>query len=305
MLQDFVKKTNEIFATYDDLNSLISMAEDETDTSLLQDISDELEVFQDKFENLRTKTLLSGEYDSLNAIMTLHAGAGGTESNDWTGMLYRMYSRYCEKKGFAIKVLDYIDGDITGIAEVSFEVSGEYAYGYLKSEKGVHRLVRMSPYNAKGKRQTSFSSVDVMPVIEDTDDIEIADEDLKIDTYRSSGAGGQHINKTSSAVRITHIPTGIVTQCQNERSQLFNKEEALKMLKSQLKVLKEQEHAEKLSDIRGDVKEIGFGNQIRSYVMQPYKLVKDNRTGEETANVDSVLDGNLDNFINAYLRRDL
>ena len=234
--------------------------------------------------------------------MTIHAGAGGTESCDWAGMLYRMYSRWAERRGFAITVLDYLDGDITGIKTVTFEVKGENAYGYLKSEKGVHRLVRISPFNAAGKRQTSFASCDVVPDIETEIDIEIDDDDLKIDTYRASGAGGQHVNKTSSAIRITHLPTGIVVQCQNERSQHHNKEKAMQMLKAKLQLLKEQEQAERVSDIRGEIKEIGFGNQIRSYVMQPYTLVKDHRTNEENSNVTAVLDGNIDMFINSYLK---
>ena len=214
-----------------------------------------------------------------------------------------MYSRWAERKGFSLQVLDYLDGDITGIKAITFEVNGENAYGYLKSEKGVHRLVRISPFNSAGKRQTSFASLDVIPDIEDDIDIEIADEDLKIDTYRASGAGGQHVNKTSSAIRITHLPTGIVVQCQNERSQHHNKEKAMQMLKAKLKLIKEQEQADKVSDIRGEVKEIGFGNQIRSYVMQPYTMVKDHRTNEENSNVTAVLDGNIDSFINAYLKK--
>ncbi|WP_333678732.1 peptide chain release factor 2, partial [Muricomes intestini] len=228
-------------------------------------------------------------------------GAGGTESCDWTGMLYRMYTRWAEKKGFSLEVLDYLDGDIAGVKGVTFEVAGENAYGYLRSEKGVHRLVRISPFNAAGKRQTSFASCDVIPDIEDDIDIEINEDDLRIDTYRSGGAGGQHVNKTSSAVRITHLPTGIVVQCQNERSQHMNKDKAMQMLKAKLYLLKQQEQAEKVSDIRGETKDIGFGNQIRSYVMQPYTLVKDHRTDAETGNVNAVMDGNIDLFINAYL----
>ena len=234
--------------------------------------------------------------------MTIHAGAGGTESCDWAGMLYRMYNRWAERKGLSIKILDYLDGDITGIKTVTFEVNGENAYGYLKSEKGVHRLVRISPFNSAGKRQTSFASCDVMPDLEDDIDIEIAEDELKIDTYRASGAGGQHVNKTSSAIRITHLPTGIVVQCQNERSQHHNREKAMQMLKAKLQLMKEQEQAEKVSDIRGEVKEIGFGNQIRSYVLQPYTMVKDHRTNVENSNVMAVLDGNIDIFINAYLK---
>ena len=228
-------------------------------------------------------------------------GAGGTESCDWANMLYRMYTRWAEKKGFSVEVLDYLEGDVAGIKGVTFEVRGENAYGYLRSEKGVHRLVRISPFNAAGKRQTSFASCDVIPDIEEDIDIEINDDDIRIDTYRSSGAGGQHINKTSSAIRITHFPTGIVVQCQNERSQHMNKDKAMQMLKAKLYLMKQQEQADKVSGIRGEIKEIGFGSQIRSYVMQPYTLVKDHRTNMEISNVNGVLDGNLDPFINAYL----
>ena len=301
-LQELTKIIYALYAKYEDIQVLIEMGYEEEDPSLPGEIRAELDEFEEAFESLRIQTLLSGEYDSCNAIVTLHAGAGGTESCDWAGMLYRMYSRWSEKKGFSIQVLDYLDGDITGIKAITFEVNGENAYGYLKSEKGVHRLVRISPFNAAGKRQTSFASCDVVPDIEDEIDIEIAEDELKIDTYRASGAGGQHVNKTSSAIRITHLPTGIVVQCQNERSQHFNKEKAMQMLKVRLKLMKEQEQAEKVSDIRGEVKKIGFGNQIRSYVMQPYTLVKDHRTNTENGNVTAVLDGNLDSFINAYLK---
>ena len=289
-------------SAYEDIQLLIEMGYEEEDPSIVREIEEEIGSFEACFEELRLQTLLSGEYDPCSAVMTLHAGAGGTESCDWAGMLYRMYSRWAERKGFSITVLDYLDGDITGIKTVTFEVKGENAYGYLKSEKGVHRLVRISPFNAAGKRQTSFASCDVVPDIEKEIDIEIDEDDLKIDTYRASGAGGQHVNKTSSAIRITHLPTGIVVQCQNERSQHHNKEKAMQMLKAKLQLLKEQEQAEKVSDIRGEVKEIGFGNQIRSYVMQPYTLVKDHRTNEENSNVTAVLDGNIDAFINAWLK---
>lgn len=301
-LQELVETIKKLYTAYDDINLLIEMGYEENDASMAEEIETEIKEFEGVFENLRIRTLLSGEYDSCNAIVTIHAGAGGTESCDWASMLYRMYSRWTERKGFSIQVLDYLDGDITGTKAVTFEVNGENAYGYLKSEKGVHRLVRISPFNAAGKRQTSFASCDVVPDIADEIDIEIAEDDLKIDTYRASGAGGQHVNKTSSAIRITHLPTGIVVQCQNERSQHHNKEKAMQMLKVKLQLLKEQEQADKVSDIRGEVKEIGFGNQIRSYVMQPYKLVKDLRTEEETGNVDAVMDGALDSFINAYLK---
>lgn len=301
-LQELVKQIQGLYTSYEDILLLIDMAYEEDDASVLKEIEEEIHAFEECFEELCIQTLLSGEYDSCNAIMTIHAGAGGTESCDWAGILYRMYTRYAERKGFSITVLDYLDGDITGIKTVTFEVNGENAYGYLKSEKGVHRLVRISPFNAAGKRQTSFASCDVVPDIEDDTDIEIDEDDLKIDTYRASGAGGQHVNKTSSAIRITHLPTGIVVQCQNERSQHHNKEKAMQMLKAKLTLLKEQEQAEKVSDIRGEVREIGFGNQIRSYVMQPYTLVKDHRTNEENSNVTAVLDGNIDGFINAYLK---
>ncbi len=269
---------------------------------MIPEIREELDSFIGTFEELRISTLLSEEYDKCNAILKLNAGAGGTESCDWAGMLYRMYTRWAERKGFSIDVLDYLDGDEAGIKSVTFQVNGENAYGYLKSEKGVHRLVRISPFNAQGKRQTSFVSLDVMPDIEEDLDVEINEDDLRIDTYRSSGAGGQHINKTSSAIRITHIPTGTVVQCQNERSQFQNKDKAMQMLKAKLFLLKQEANAEKLSDIRGEVKEIGWGNQIRSYVMQPYTMVKDHRTNFESGNVDAVMDGALDGFINAYLK---
>ena len=234
--------------------------------------------------------------------MTLHAGAGGTESCDWASMLYRMYTRWAADKGYDVEVLDYLDGDEAGIKSVTFQVNGENAYGYLKSEKGVHRLVRISPFNAAGKRQTSFVSCDVMPEIKEDLDVEIKDEDIRIDTYRSSGAGGQHINKTSSAIRITHFPTGIVVQCQNERSQHMNKDKAMQMLKAKLFILKQEENAKKAAGIRGEVTDIGWGNQIRSYVMQPYTMVKDHRTNAETGNVGAVMDGDIDLFINAYLK---
>ena len=286
----------------EDMETLIEMGQEEDDDSVVPEIAEMMEEFKASFDAIRIKTLLSGEFDKDNAIIKLNAGAGGTEACDWCGMLYRMYSRWVDKKGFSMEVLDYLDGEEAGIKSVTFQVNGENAYGYLKSEKGVHRLVRISPFNAQGKRQTSFVSLDVMPDIEEDLDIEINPEDLRIDTYRSSGAGGQHINKTSSAIRITHLPTGIVVQCQNERSQFQNKDKAMQMLKAKLYLLKQEENAEKLSDIRGEIKDIAWGNQIRSYVLQPYKLVKDLRTNQEVANADGVLDGGLDPFINAYLK---
>ena len=301
-LKDDIETYAVLQEQYEEIETLLEMAYEENDATLIPEIQETLDSFIATLEGIRIRTLLSGEYDRDDAIVTLHAGAGGTESCDWAGMLYRMYSRWVDKKGFSMEVLDYLDGEEAGIKSVTFEVRGENAYGYLKSEKGVHRLVRISPFNAAGKRQTSFVSCDVMPDIEEDIDIEIREEDLRIDTYRSSGAGGQHINKTSSAIRITHLPTGIVVQCQNERSQFQNKDKAMQMLKAKLYLLKQQENAEKASGIRGEVKEIGWGNQIRSYVMQPYTMVKDHRTNAESGNVDSVMDGNIDLFINAYLK---
>ena len=301
-LKDTVETIEGLFSQYEDIETLIEMGYEEDDEQLVSDIRKELDEFISVFENIRIGTLLSDEYDGLNAILKLNAGAGGTESCDWCSMLYRMYTRWAERKGFSVEVLDYLDGDEAGIKSVTFQVNGTNAYGYLKSEKGVHRLVRISPFNAQGKRQTSFVSLDVMPDIEEDVDVEINEDELRIDTYRSSGAGGQHINKTSSAIRITHLPTGIVVQCQNERSQFQNKDKAMQMLKAKLYMLKKEANAEKLSDIRGEVKEIGWGNQIRSYVMQPYTMVKDHRTNAETGNVDAVMDGAIDLFINEYLK---
>ncbi len=301
-LKDEAEDYNSLKQQYEDIETLIEMGYEESDASLIPEIQGELDAFVNKLESMKIKTLLSGEYDGNNAILKLNAGAGGTESCDWAGMLYRMYTRWAERKGFTVEVLDYLDGDEAGIKSVTFQVNGENAYGYLKSEKGVHRLVRISPFNAQGKRQTSFVSLDVMPDIEEDLDVEIDEKDLRIDTYRSSGAGGQHINKTSSAIRITHIPTGTVVQCQNERSQFQNKDKAMQMLKAKLFLLKQEANVEKLSDIRGEVKDIGWGNQIRSYVLQPYKMVKDLRTDVETGNTDAVLDGGLDLFINGYLK---
>jgi len=301
-LQDTVGLINSLKSQHSDIGELIAMAYEENDEALIPDIQAEFDEFSTKLEELRISTLLSGEYDRNNAILKINAGAGGTESCDWAEMLYRMYSRYAEKKGFSVELLDFLDGDEAGIKSATFQVNGINAYGYLKSEQGVHRLVRISPFNAQGKRQTSFTSVDVMPEIEEDLDIDINEDDLRIDTYRSSGAGGQHINKTSSAIRITHLPTGIVVQCQNERSQFQNKDKAMQMLKAKLFMLKKEANAEKLSDIRGDVKEIAWGNQIRSYVLQPYTMVKDHRTNAEVAQADAVLDGYIDPFINAYLK---
>ena len=301
-LKDDISVYSELEVQYNDIETMIEMGYEENDESLIPEIGEMLDEFVRTYDSIRMKTLLSGEYDKDNAILSLHAGAGGTESCDWAAMLFRMYSRWADKKGFSLEVLDSLDGDEAGIKSITFQINGENAYGYLKSEKGVHRLVRISPFNAAGKRQTSFVSCDVMPDIEEDVDIEVKDEDIRIDTFRSSGAGGQHINKTSSAIRITHFPTGIVVQCQNERSQHMNKDKAMQMLKAKLYLLKKEANAEKLSDIRGEVTEIGWGNQIRSYVMQPYTMVKDHRTNAESGNVDAVLDGALDSFINAYLK---
>ena len=301
-LKDDVETFAKLNGQFEDIEALIELGNEENDASLVDEVKEELVEFEATLEGIRMKTLLSGEYDKDNAILSLHAGAGGTESCDWAGMLYRMYTRWAEDKGFSVEVLDSLDGDEAGIKSITFQVNGENAYGYLKSEKGVHRLVRISPFNAAGKRQTSFVSCDVMPDIEEDIDIEVRDEDIRVDTYRSSGAGGQHINKTSSAIRITHYPTGIVVQCQNERSQHMNKDKAMQMLKAKLYLLKQQENAKKAEGIRGEVTEIGWGNQIRSYVMQPYTLVKDHRTGVETGSVDRVMDGKIDLFINGYLK---
>ena len=303
MLQDTIKTYSELESAVEDIGLLIQMAYEENDEEMVAEIRSELDDFIEKFEKIRISTLLSDEYDGNNAILRLNAGAGGTESCDWASMLYRMYVRWAERKGLTVEVLDYLDGDEAGIKSVSWQVSGENAYGYLKSEKGVHRLVRISPFNAQGKRQTSFVSLDVMPELPEDVELDINPDDLRIDTYRSSGAGGQHINKTSSAVRITHIPTGVVVQCQNERSQHSNKDKAMQMLRAKLLMLKQEANAEKLSDIRGEIKEIGWGSQIRSYVFMPYTLAKDHRTGFEVGNIQAVMDGELDGFINAYLKQ--
>ena len=301
-LKDTVEGFKKLETDYEEIGLMIEMGNEENDPSVIPEVEEMIKAFEEKLENLRIGTLLTGEYDSANAILRLNAGAGGTESCDWCGMLYRMYCRWADSKGFSTEVLDFLDGEEAGIKSVTVQINGENAYGYLRSEHGVHRLVRISPFNAAGKRQTSFVSCDVMPDIEEDLDVEIDPDDLRIDTYRSSGAGGQHVNKTSSAIRITHLPTGIVVQCQNERSQFQNKDKAMQMLKAKLYMLKQQENAEKLSGIRGDVKEIGWGSQIRSYVLQPYTMVKDHRTGCESGNAQAVLDGVLDPFISAYLK---
>ena len=301
-LKDEVEGFHRLQQSYEDIDALIQMGREEEDASVIPEIKTLLEEFSAELDNMNTTLLLSGEYDSMNVILRLNAGAGGTEANDWVGMLYRMYTRWAERHGFSVKILDYLDGDEAGIKSVTMEVVGEYAYGYLRSEAGIHRLVRISPFNAQGKRQTSFVSCDVMPDIETDIDIEVRDEDVKMEVFRASGAGGQHINKTSSAVRLIHIPTGIVVACQEERSQLQNKNKAMQMLKTKLYLREKEEQEARLAGIRGEVKENGWGSQIRSYVLQPYRMVKDLRTGEESGNTDAVLDGDIDRFITAYLK---
>ena len=301
-ITDSIDSYNKLKNNYNDIYELINLANVENDNSLLKEIKEHYNSFVSELEDVRTSLLLSGEYDKLDAILRLNAGSGGTESCDFCQMLYRMYNKYATNHNFIVSVLDYLDGDEAGIKSVSFIIKGLYAYGYLKSEMGVHRLVRLSPFNAQNKRQTSFVSLDVMPDIKENLNIEINEDDLRYDYYRASGAGGQHVNKTSSAVRITHIPTNTVVACQEERSQLLNKNRAMQMLKAKLYLLKEKEQTEKLSDIRGVVKENAFGSQIRSYVLQPYKMVKDLRTGEESSNPDAVFDGKIEPFINSYLR---
>lgn len=301
-LNDVIDEFGRLESSYEDIETLIELTIEEEEEELIPDIEEALNSFTKKFEELRLSTLLSDKYDKFNAILTLHAGAGGTESCDWASMLARMYQRWADKREFSVEILDFLDGDEAGYKSITMQISGLNAYGYLKSEHGVHRLVRISPFNAAGKRQTSFVSCDIMPDIEMDMDIEVNEDDIRIDTYRASGAGGQHVNKTSSAVRITHIPTGIVVQCQNERSQFQNKDRAMQMLKSRLYILREEENQKAESRIRGEQKEIGWGNQIRSYVMQPYTMVKDHRTEEEVGNASAVLDGDINSFINAYLK---
>lgn len=303
-LQDVVSKVEQLNASYRDILELIDMGNEEgtEDPELAAEIRTDLDHFTNTLEDVRISNLLNGEYDRCNAILKLSAGAGGTESCDFAQMLYRMYTRWAERRHFSLEVLDELEGEEAGIKSVTFQVNGINAYGYLKSEKGVHRLVRISPFNAQGKRQTSFVSLDVMPDIEEDLDVQVNPDEIRVDTYRSSGAGGQHINKTSSAIRITHIPTGIVVTCQNERSQFQNKDKAMQMLKAKLFMLKQEENAAKLAGIRGEVKDIAWGSQIRSYVLQPYTMVADYRSGEKSSNAQGVLDGDLDPFINAYLK---
>ncbi|MGI6238702.1 MAG: peptide chain release factor 2 [Christensenellales bacterium] len=291
-----------LIARAEDIEVMMELAQDENDRAMAEEVRAELEGMKEELEALRLTTLLTGEYDARNCILSLHAGAGGTEAQDWAGMLYRMYSRYAERMGFSIKEIDRLDGDEAGIKSVSFELTGDYAYGYLKCERGVHRLVRISPFDSNARRHTSFASLDVSPVIEDDGEIEIKPEEIRIDTYRASGAGGQHVNRTDSAVRITHLPTGIVVQCQNERSQIQNKETCFRWLRARLAELREQQRQEQMGDIKGEMKKIEWGSQIRSYVFQPYKLVKDLRTGHEAGDVEAVMDGKLEGFITAYLQ---
>ena len=300
-IKDKIDRFNSLVTRVEDVEVLSELIEEDDDESINEVIT-EIRSIEKDVEEYRIELLLSDEYDRNDSILTLHAGVGGSDANDWTEMLLRMYTRWCEKKGFKVETVDYLEGDEAGIKSVTLKIKGEFAYGYLKAEKGVHRLVRISPFNANGKRQTSFASVEVLPELTKDQDIDIRSEDLKIDTYRASGAGGQHVNKTESAIRITHLPTGIVVQCQSERSQFSNKDTAMSMLKSKLIDLKERAHKEKIEDLTGELKDMGWGSQIRSYVFHPYNMVKDHRTGEETANLNAVMNGEIDNFITAYLK---
>lgn len=302
--EDRIEKYNSLKDRIEDAKDLAEMAFGEDDVSAQKDILKEVNDIKSEMEKFQIEILLSGKYDKNNAIMNLHVGVGGTDAQDWTQMLFRMYTKWIEKKGYGAEIVDSLPADDAGIKSVTLKVTGEFAYGYLKAEKGIHRLVRISPFNANGKRQTSFASVEVLPELTKNQDIFIRPEDIKVDTYRSSGAGGQHVNKTESAIRITHIPTGIIVQCQNERSQHHNKEQALRMLKAKLVELKERLHKEKIEDLAGELKDMGWGSQIRSYVFHPYNLVKDHRTGMETSNINSVMDGEIDEFINAYLKQE-
>ncbi len=286
----------------DDLEVMVELAEEENDEATAREAENEMALLRGQVDALALETLMRGDYDQSNAVLSLHAGAGGTEAQDWTQMLYRMYMRYCERMGFKITMLDYLEGDEAGVKSVSFEVDGDNAYGYLRGEKGVHRLVRISPFDSNARRHTSFASLDVAPMLEDDGHIDINMEDVRVDTYRSTGAGGQHVNKTDSAVRMTHIPSGIVVSCQNERSQVQNREMCMRMLRARLLELKERENEDKMAEIKGEMKKIEWGSQIRSYVFQPYTMVKDHRTGYESGNVDDVMDGNLDGFVTAYLK---
>ena len=299
--KETVEKYEGLCQQHEDVLTLIEMGNEENDDMLAEEAQIEGKEFLESFEAMRIATLLDGEYDMNNAILSLHAGAGGTEACDWVSMLYRMYSRWADKRGYKVQLLDYLEGDEAGVKSVTIQINGPNAYGYLKSEKGIHRLVRISPFDSSGRRHTSFASCDIIPEITDEINIEIKTEDLRIDTYRATGAGGQHINTTDSAVRITHLPTGVVVQCQNERSQIQNREKAMQMLKAKLYEKQEEERMATLDGIRGEKKEIGWGSQIRSYVFHPYNMVKDHRTSEETGNTGAVMDGDIDKFMNAYL----
>ena len=298
-LKDKISKIEGLEKSLEDVEVLKDMIEQD-DMDSIKEIISEIKSIEKQVEEFKIEILLSGEYDRNDAILTLHTGVGGSDANDWTYMLLRMYTRWCEKKGYAVKTLEYLPGDEAGVKSVTLSIKGEFAYGYLKAEKGIHRLVRISPFNANGKRQTSFASVEILPELQD---IEINPSDLKIDTFRAGGAGGQHVNKTESAVRITHLPTGIVVQCQNERSQFSNRDTAMAMLKSKLIELKERAHKDKIEDLTGELKDMGWGSQIRSYVFHPYSLVKDHRTGVETSNVNGVMDGDIDQFIISFLTK--
>ena len=301
-LENKIEHFKQLSNKLEDTIAMVELAMEEQDETIVNEILQDFNSFKTELEDVKLSTLLSGEYDSKNAIITFHAGAGGTEAQDWAEMLYRMYNHWTERHNFKAKLLDYLDGDEAGLKSASLLIEGENAYGFLKSEAGVHRLVRISPFDASGRRHTSFAAVEVMPEIDDTIEIDIRPEELKVDTYRSSGAGGQHINKTESAIRITHIPTGIVVSCQTQRSQFQNRDYAMKMLRSKLIEIKEREHLDKIEDIKGVQKEIAWGAQIRSYVFMPYTLVKDHRTGFENGNIQAVMDGDIDGFINAYLK---
>ena len=300
-LQNKITRQEKLISSWEDLTTLCEMGQEEDDPEILEELKSEYADLEEKVEETRMTTLLSGEYDNSNAILQFHAGAGGTEAQDWAQMLYRMYTRWAERHGFVYKILDYEDGDEAGIKSAAISIEGENAYGLLKSENGVHRLVRVSPFDANARRQTSFAAIEVMPELEDDNSVEIREEDIEMQVYRASGAGGQHVNKTSSAVRLIHKPTGIVVASQQERSQFQNKDNCMKMLRAKLLELKAQQHAEKISDIKGVQMKIEWGSQIRSYVFMPYQMVKDTRTGFETSNIDGVMDGDLDGFLNAYL----
>jgi peptide chain release factor 2 len=301
-LTDKLERFNKVVQRLEDIEVLTELIDVNEDEDSALEIINEVKELAEDIDKFRLEILLSGEYDGNNAILTLHAGVGGTDAQDWTEMLLRMYTRWCEGKGYNVQTLDYLPGDEAGIKGVTLKITGEYAHGYLKAEKGIHRLVRISPFNANGKRQTSFASVEVLPELTQSQDIDLKSDDLRVDTFRAGGAGGQYVNKTESAIRITHIPTGIVVQCQSERSQHSNKEEALRMLKSKLIELKERAHKDKIEDLTGELKDMGWGSQIRSYVFQPYTMVKDHRTGAEAGNVNAVMDGDIDIFISEYLK---